>query len=318
MLSSAVAVVAEHGYEQMSVARVTRGARLSRRTFYELFENRADCFLAAFDDAVAEMATLTSAAFVGGRSWRVGVRAALGALLAFLDERPALRTLVIVDALGAGPVVLERRAQVLGAVEEVIDRGRLEGRLGRPSPASLTARGVVGAVFSVIHARVLEERSAPLLELLNPLMGMIVLPYLGAGAAQKELERPAPLPAPLRVGNGQVWPASDPLAGLKMRITYRTLRVLSVIAKQPGASNREIADGADVTDQGQISKLLGRLERIGLLQNTSAGHPAGAPNAWCLTPHGQEVHSATQIAAIPTDHQDRGAIPSNHQKGTVR
>ncbi len=308
MLSSAVEVVAEHGYEQMSVARVTRRARLSRRTFYELFENRADCFLAAFDDAVEELASLMSDAFAGGRSWRNGARAALAALLGFLDERPGVRTLLIVDALGAGPMVLERRAQVLGVVEDVVDRGRLEGRLGGLAPASLTARGVVGAVFSVLHARVLEDRPEPLLELLNPLMGMIVLPYLGASAAQKELGHPTPAPAPAVESNGWVRPAKDPLVGLKMRLTYRTLRVLSVIAAQPAASNREVADAADISDQGQISKLLGRLERIGLLQNTSQGHASGAPNAWRLTAHGEEVQRATRVQPAPSDR-------SSHKRG---
>lgn len=81
-----------------------------------------------------------------------------------------------------------------------------------------------------------------------------------------------------------------------MRITYRTLQVLATIAATPGASNRQIADGAGVHDQGQISKLLTRLERLGLVHNTGAGQPQGAPNAWTLTPQGQQVEQALTVA----------------------
>jgi hypothetical protein len=82
------------------------------------------------------------------------------------------------------------------------------------------------------------------------------------------------------------------LEDLEMRLTYRTLRVLSAIAANPGASNRDIADHADVKDQGQISKLLIRLERLGLIHNTGTGALRGEPNAWILTDKGQEVEGA--------------------------
>ena len=59
-----------------------------------------------------------------------------------------------------------------------------------------------------------------------------------------------------------------------------------------GASNRQIADQAGVHDQGQISKLLTRLQRLGLIDNTGHGQPNGEPNAWTLTPHGTQVEQA--------------------------
>ncbi len=74
-----------------------------------------------------------------------------------------------------------------------------------------------------------------------------------------------------------------------MRLTYRTVRVLVAIATVPGASNREVSDAAGVADQGQISKLLVRLERLGLIENVGEGHARGEPNAWQLTAKGQDV-----------------------------
>jgi DNA-binding MarR family transcriptional regulator len=79
-----------------------------------------------------------------------------------------------------------------------------------------------------------------------------------------------------------------------MRVTYRTLRVLGAIAERSGASNRVVGELADVHDQGQISKLLLRLERLGLVENTATGghRPTGEPNAWRLTPRGVKVERA--------------------------
>jgi DNA-binding IclR family transcriptional regulator len=74
-----------------------------------------------------------------------------------------------------------------------------------------------------------------------------------------------------------------------MRVTGRTLMVVEAIGKLPGASNREVATAAGITDQGQISKLLARLERLGLIENTGHGHLSGEPNAWHLTPLGERV-----------------------------
>jgi DNA-binding MarR family transcriptional regulator len=86
----------------------------------------------------------------------------------------------------------------------------------------------------------------------------------------------------------------DPLEGLNMRLTYRTVRVLMVIAEHPGASNREIAEGSGIVDQGQISKLLNRLARLKLVENLGEGQEKGAANAWHLTPRGAQVERATR------------------------
>jgi AcrR family transcriptional regulator len=292
----------------MSVARVCAGAGVSRRTFYEQFEDREHCFLALFDDALAR-ATLVAQTAVGERSgWRERVRAGLCALLLFVSEEPALGSLLVVEALGGGPKVLERRAQTLDVLRGIVDEGRVEARAGQEPPPPLTAEGVVGAVLSVLHARLLERStvdpvangsprasSSSLIGLLNPLMGMIVLPYLGRAAAARELARPVPR-RPARASGPSRLPQatspSDPLDGLEMRLTYRTLRVLSAIASQPGASNRQVGEAAGVHDQGQISKLLARLERLGLIHNAGQGQPRGEPNAWGLTTRGTEVQAA--------------------------
>jgi AcrR family transcriptional regulator len=312
MLGAAVQVVGEVGYGGMSVARVTSRAGVSRRTFYEQFEDREGCFLALFDQALERASRVacdaSAAAGSAGRDdWRGRVRVGLFALLGLVEDDPAVGSLLIVDALGVGPRVLERRACALETLKTVINEGRVEAKRmrGAPSPPPpLTAEGVLGAVLSVIHARLLERSGEPawngsscsqasLRGLLNPLMGMIVLPYLGQAAAAQELERPKPKAARVRKATrGAREPTVNPLQDLQMRLTYRTLLVLSAIAEHPGASNRRIAEIAEIQDQGQISKLLGRLERLGLIVNYGAGQAKGEANAWGLTPKGQEIETA--------------------------
>jgi AcrR family transcriptional regulator/DNA-binding MarR family transcriptional regulator len=331
VLRSAVAVLHEHGYGQMSVARVTSHAGVSRRTFYDLFEDREDCFLAVFEDAISRAQALVVEAYARERGWREQTRAALRALLEFLDEEPGMSSLLVVDALKAGRRVQERRGEILAGCSAALHAGGSGAKPGRALP-DLTGEGVTGAVLGVIHTRSLTNSPGPMVELLGPLMGVIVLPYLGPAAAQREISRPTPvLPlTPERVIPGpSSAPALDVLAGFPMRVTYRTLRVLEVISESPGASNRKIADQAGVADQGQISKLLARLEGLGLITNKGEGQPSGEPNAWHLTPAGQQV--ATAIQAQPTDRASgvrttsspqtqtsRGAIPSKLDQGKVR
>jgi AcrR family transcriptional regulator len=307
MLTAAAQIVAEEGYERMSVSRVTARAGVSRRTFYDLFEDREDCLLAVFDRALARVSVVAGEAYAreSGR-WRERVRAGLDALLEFLDDEPGIRSLVIVDVLGAGTRVLERRARVLDTLRGIVDGGRGEARATRVPPP-LTAEGVVGAVLAVVHARLLEEDPRPLAGLLNELMAMIVLPYLGPAAAARELERPAPKTTRVRGPAGVLRePPRDPLEGLKMRLTYRTLRVLAVIEAEPGASNRRIADQAGISDQGQMSRLLVRLEGLGLVENTGLGPAMGEPNAWRLTPRGQEVERVTRVETERFPHVPSG------------
>jgi DNA-binding MarR family transcriptional regulator len=160
-------------------------------------------------------------------------------------------------------------------------------------PLPLAAECVVGALFTVFHTRLLDPGQGPLIDLLGPLMAMIVLPYMGAAAASRELDRPA---LEMRRGTASPGPSTtrDALEGLDMRLTYRTMRVLAFIAQQPGASNREIAEGSGVVDPGQISKLLSRLARLGLAESPAEGAEHATVNAWRLTARGAQLERATR------------------------
>jgi AcrR family transcriptional regulator len=303
LLAAAVASIAELGYGGASVAHITARARVSRRTFYDLFESREDCLLAVLDDAVERIRGEIAEADLTGLVWRERVRGGLLVILSFMDREPVLARVCVVGALQGGRQMLTRREEILAQLAKVLDQGRVESGRARECTV-LTAEGLVGAAFAIVYARL--SSSGPqesLRSLSGELMSMIVLPYQGPAAARSEQHRslpPVPQSGRAAQRNGQgVVVEDDPLREVPMRLTYRTARVLQATAEHPGASNRRIGEHADLYDQGQISKLLGRLERIGLLQNTGVGHSRGEPNAWRLTLLGERVTQQLSLGIDP-------------------
>jgi AcrR family transcriptional regulator len=286
LLTAMVQEISEGGAANVSVGHVVARSGVSRRTFYEIFEDREDCFLAAFDDALKHVADAVVPAYEQPGSWRVRMRSALVALLGCLEQDRATGRLLIVESLAAGPGALQRRRGVIARIIPIVERGSMETNTTSGQPA-LSAEGVVGGVLSVLHARLTDRTETSLLDLTGPLMGMIVLPYLGQAAARKEIEKPAPESSKSR-------PAIriDPLQHLPMRLTYRTMRVLLSVAEHPGSSNRTVGEHAGIGDQGQGSKLLARLHKLGLIENRGGDPARGEPNAWVLTTTGTQVHES--------------------------
>jgi AcrR family transcriptional regulator len=279
LLRAAVDVIAEYGYTTVFAGLVVGRSGISRLTFYQLFHGGEDCFLSVFDDTISKIAAEVTPAYLSDGSWRRRVRAGMSALLSFLDHEPELCSLVVVDALTVGPAVLARRTELLEVLSGVVEEGRGEGRGAKQQPR-LTGEGVVGAVFSVIHARVLDAAHPPLIELLNPLVAMIVLPYLGHAAASKELARPTP-------NADRPIPRSIPDAPVP-RLNQRAHLILRAISTTPGLSNKQIADRVGLRDSGHISRVLLYLKDQGLITNDQGINPGGS-KAWRVTDKGKRI-----------------------------
>ncbi len=134
----------------------------------------------------------------------------------------------------------------------------------------------------------------PFLDLLGPLAAMVIAPYAETRSMAEELRRVerlarllvqehAPRPPGRSVDVAVPNVLGDPRA-------YRARLCLFHVAEHPGASNRAVADGIGLSHHGQISTLLGRLERLGLLAKRAGG--AGHVNEWWITPHGELVSEA--------------------------
>jgi AcrR family transcriptional regulator len=289
IVAAAVATVEADGVRGLTIAKVTGRARVSHKAFYEVFLDCEDCFLAAFEQALQSARETAQVAYRAETGWRDGVRAAMLSVLALMERERGLARLCVVEALIAGPLVLDRRARVLKELTHAIE----PAADARAAKQPLMAEAVVGGMVGLLHSRLLGEDAAPLTDMLGPLMSMIAMAYVGHAAACEELNAPAATragdrpPSPSRGGR-------DLLAKLDMRFTYRTVRVLTAIAGTPGASNRQVAEDAGILDQGQMSKLLARLARLGLIDNENPRRIAGCANAWRLTALGEQVQRATR------------------------
>ena len=247
-----------------------------------------ECLLATFELALARAYERVSVGVDERGRWLDTIKTSLAAFLRFIEDEPELGRVLLVESMSGGERLLRRRAQLLAELAAVVDRGRLESAASRQQQQPpVIAEGVVGAVLAVLQNRLLANPQAEVMDLFGSLVSIIVLPYLGAGVARRELARPAP-----RVSAaGRV--AARGTSSLEyrggVRVTYRTVRVLSAIADYPGASNREVAERAGIADQGQISKLLRRLQARGLIAKMSTGRTRGAPNAWRLSERGEAV-----------------------------
>ena len=92
--------------------------------------------------------------------------------------------------------------------------------------------------------------------------------------------------------------APDPREGAPLRLTFRTMRALAVIGADPGLDNRQISERTGIMDEGQISRLLRRLSRQGLIEDTSAGLGEPVGNTWRLTAQGRLLEQRFESSPI--------------------
>jgi len=186
LLEAAVRVVAQKGYAATTVADLTREAGISRSTFYELFEDKEACFLAAYDGAVDAIVRRIAAAYEAAEGWPNRARAGLEALLEALAEEPDVARLALVDVGSAGPAAQRRYRTALQRLTPFFDEGRDFAPGGRNLPAN-TSRMAIGAVAGLIADELAEERAENLPNLLSDVLFATLVPYIGPAAAAREV-----------------------------------------------------------------------------------------------------------------------------------
>jgi AcrR family transcriptional regulator len=190
LIAGLAEAVAEHGYAGTTIAHITKHAAVSRRTFYEHFSSKDECFVAAYDMVMSELNQRVGEAFEQEEEWPEAVRAGIAAMLDFLTAEPHLARLSMVEALVAGPVVVERYDAAIQNLVPYFEAGR-EGRpaevLEGLSPT--TEEALVGGMVSLISRRIFADRTGELEALLPDLVEFALTPYLGSAAAAKVARR---------------------------------------------------------------------------------------------------------------------------------
>ncbi len=165
LLDAMAQTVAVQGYAATSVADVLQAARISRRTFYERFADKEDCFLAAYD-AIAEVCHMrVSVAFNAAASWSDGVGDGLDALLSALAAEPQFARLAVVEVLGAGPRGLARRDATMQRFATFIQEGRAQFDEQRSPHPDVVAQAIVGGIYELLYSRIVRGETERLPEL---------------------------------------------------------------------------------------------------------------------------------------------------------
>jgi AcrR family transcriptional regulator len=187
LLAAMIKTVTEVGYNALTVQNVLARAGISRPTFYEQFDDKEDCFLAAFDVSAAHLRERLGAAVAdAGPGWRQELRSGIAELLRFIAEEPEAARTVIVEARASSTAGLRRRDELLDHFACCID-ALVREDLDEP-PSAIAAAGVVGGIESVLYARLQKEETDDLDALLPSLMYFAVLAYSGQEAAGEELD----------------------------------------------------------------------------------------------------------------------------------
>lgn len=298
ILDAVVAVVAERGLAAASVAKVIARARVSRQTFLAHFDGLEAALSAVMDDALAEVSVLLRRAFGGRDSWRASVRQGLADVLLFFDEHPALARVLLVETLTGSPALVAHRQEVIGSFRSLV----VEQIAGRPEHRSpLAAEGALASVMGIVYARLIDPEHPPLIDLLGPLMGVLAAASSEAPGVAEEVRRGADLARTVRPAAADDGLAARELAGdelpgpLRDPRSFRARQCLLYVAAHPGASNRQIGEGIGLGHRGQLSTLLRRLSRLGLLAKV-AGRP-GQANSWHPTAHGRQVAKSLKSAS---------------------
>lgn len=174
--------VATRGYAATSVARVIELAGVSRASFYEQFENRRECLLAAHDTISRRFFAWVSEACAAERSWEDKVVAAIGAGIEFAVAYPEDTRLLTLDALAVDAEAARHGLVTVDRLAQMLRSGRDRRRSPRELP-EVTERALVGAVASTVSWRLLDGESPADLE--PQLIQLVLTPYLGPAAAAR-------------------------------------------------------------------------------------------------------------------------------------
>ena len=193
MLDAMAIAVAEKGYSQVAVADVIERAGVSRKTFYEQFSNKEECFLAAYDtEADALLEAIGEAIAAAAPDWIAAAVAGTQRYLAELAERPAFARTFLVEVLAAGPAALARRAGVHRRFVEHLRTVMAAARRDLPElpePEDHVFAACVGALNELVTEHLAAHGAATLPSLAPALVDVQLALLVGRETAARIAER---------------------------------------------------------------------------------------------------------------------------------
>jgi AcrR family transcriptional regulator len=179
--ATCLAVAEEGGFGKTSVADILERAGMSNKTFYDYFDNKEHCLLAAYEAYAAGLATALDTAWSAAEGWREGLCAAIAAALSFGAEAPLQLRFLLVDAQTAGSALIAAQREAGERLAEVLRVARVADERS-PAPSLGVEEMIVAGVGWRVGRALLDAEP---LEPLGPeLFELALAPYSGSGQAQ--------------------------------------------------------------------------------------------------------------------------------------
>ncbi len=168
LLDGLESAIEEKGYAASTIGDIVRHAQVSKRTFYETFADKDECFLASYQKSAKRLLAAVEAAFDDDLPWREQLHATIKVYLSQLQAKPALTRTFFLEIQAAGEPALKARQTVLkgftAAIQDLVLRLKQKHpKLRELTPAMATA--VVGGIDALVLATTATGRASHLLDL---------------------------------------------------------------------------------------------------------------------------------------------------------
>jgi AcrR family transcriptional regulator len=188
LLWSMVRVVAEKGYDGLTLAEVVERAGVSKSTFYDEFANKDDCLFAAYDRVIDELVAYVEEAYRTDKPWPERLRDGLEALVRALAAEPEVAQMALVAFPAAGPAAHQRYRDALERFLPFFREGLAFSPRGAELPPDVDLMAVGGAEV-IIFDEVVAGRVSKLPAMLPEILFAVLVPFIGPDEAAARMHR---------------------------------------------------------------------------------------------------------------------------------
>jgi AcrR family transcriptional regulator len=166
----------ENGYQRVAVEHVYRRYGGYRSHFYKHFENKADCFVSAYETESERICQSLLALAAGDRDGGDGLRRVLESLAAFVSAEPVRARALFIEVHVAGDAALRKRWEVIERLSHALDSACRETK-SRHSPPPSTAAFMISAIDQAVSSALLNDNAEGFAEAVPDLTALVRRAY---------------------------------------------------------------------------------------------------------------------------------------------
>lgn len=176
LLEAITELVAEEGYPAVTIGDIVTRAGTAKRTFYDHFSDKLQCFLAALDLITDSLVAASARLFQVSGTIRERCEFSMRGYLELLASMPNTAKVFYLEAIAAGPEAVTRRHTVhLRFARNIVTLSRGASLGGEGAELTeLHALAVVGALHQIIYGQLLIHGPDSLLEISDEAVGLAV------------------------------------------------------------------------------------------------------------------------------------------------